>query len=127
MPDIQVPRRFLALHATTVGAGYLLGPDSWSSGGTFAVIRDLGIPIRVWGAAFVAAGLLLFLRHRTVGHVTALAAFTFWGAGLAVTLFTGQATGYGGPVHVAFIAGVHALALWQQRTRTRAGGEHVTP
>jgi len=114
MAPVRIPPVLLAAHAMILGVGYLLGPVTWSSGGTFAVIRDLGIPIRIWGAVFLLAGLFLLLRRRTFGHILALGSFTFWGAGLATTLFTGQATGYGGPAHVLFLALVHGIALWQR-------------
>ncbi|MFD5089312.1 hypothetical protein ACFWMR_01830 [Amycolatopsis thailandensis] len=114
MVSVRIPPGFLAAHAVILGTGYLLGPDSWSSGGTFTVVRDLGIPIRIWGAVFLLAGLLLLIQRRTFGHILALGSFTFWGAGLAATLFTGQATGYGGPAHVLLLALVHGLALWQR-------------
>jgi hypothetical protein len=112
--EVRLPRWLLAAHAVLLGVGYLAGPDAWSSGGSFTFIRDLGIPIRVWGAAFLLAGILLAARRRTLGHGLAAFAFVFWGIGLAVTLFTGQATGWGGPAHTLFAASAHVFALWQR-------------
>ncbi|MGW4487845.1 hypothetical protein ACWEOE_28855 [Amycolatopsis sp. NPDC004368] len=118
-PAVAVPVWLLAVHSIVLGAGYLLGPDSWSSGGSFAFIRGLGVPIRVWGAAFLLAGLLLAVRRLTVGHSLAAFASVFWGLGLVVTIVTGEATGWGGPVHtLLLIAPVHGFALWQ-RSRAR--------
>jgi hypothetical protein len=114
MGIVRLPRWMLAGHATLIGSGYLIGPDEWSSGGTFAFVREFGIPIRVWGAAFLLAGLLLAARRRRLGHGVAAFAFLFWGIGLSVTLFTGEATGWGGPVHTLFVATAHVFALWQR-------------
>ncbi len=114
MGMVRLPRWVLAGHATLLGTGYLVGPDAWSAGGSFAFIRDLGIPIRVWGAAFLLAGLLLAARQRRLGHGLAAFAFAFWGIGLAMTLFTGEATGWGGPTHTLFAASAHVFALWQR-------------
>jgi hypothetical protein len=111
---VRLPRWVLAGHATLLGVGYLLGPAAWSSGGTFAFIRDLGIPIRLWGAAFLLVGLLLAARRRTLGHGLGAFAFAFWGMGLSVTLFTGQATSWGSPAHTLLAASAHILALWQR-------------
>lgn len=121
--SVDVPRWVLAAHAVVLGAGYLLGPDAWSSGGSFAFIRELGVPVRVWGACFVAAGLLLAVRRRTLGHSLAMAASVFWGLGLMITIFTGETTGWGGPVHTLILAApLHTLALWQRSHARHAAG-----
>lgn len=117
-------RYVLAVHAIVLGTGYLLGPEQFYSGGTFAVVRSLGIPIAVWGGLIAFAGVLLLLRYHTVGHGLALVAFVFWGLCLGATLVTGQLSGWGSPVHnLVLVAPLHALGLWvhgRSRVDTKA-------
>lgn len=115
-------RYILATHAVLVGAGYALGPPQWSSGSTFTVIRQLGIPVWVWGLVFLTAGCLLFVRRYTLGHGVAAVSFSFWGLCLFATVFTGEISGWGAPVHtLALAAPMHLLGLWR-RSRHRARG-----
>lgn len=116
-------RLILAVHLIVLGGGYAIGPDQWSSGRTFTVIRELGVPVPAWGTVFVLAGVLLVLRFHTAGHAIALAALVFWGGGLAATLITGDLSGWGAPVHnLVLAAPLHALGLWRRsRVRVRGG------
>lgn len=108
-------RIILAVHALAIGLGYMLGPPQWYSGGTFAVVRSLGIPIPAWGTVLVVAGLLLLARRHTAGHTLALVAFLFWGLCLGATVFTGQLTAWGSPVHnLVLVVPMHALGLWRR-------------
>lgn len=110
-----VARYILIVHVLVLGAGYLLGPAQWYSGGTFTVVRSLGIPVPAWGGAFVVAGLLLAAGRHTVGHATALALFVFWGLALAASLPAGQLSGWGSPVHNLLLAApLHAVGLWRR-------------
>lgn len=117
-------RLILAVHALVLGLGYALGPRQWSSGGSFAVVRQLGLPIPVWGAVFMVIGLLLLVRRHSAGHALAVFALGFWGCCLAATLLTGQLTGWGAPVHTLVLAlPFHVLGLWRRgasRARARA-------
>ncbi|MEV8439192.1 hypothetical protein AB0425_17595 [Actinosynnema sp. NPDC051121] len=111
-----VIRRILAIHAIALGAGYLAGPVQWYSGSTFTVVRSLGVPIPLWGAVFVLAGVLLAVGRPTAGHALALAAFAFWGGALAASIPQGQLSAWGSPVHNLLVAApLHALGLWQRR------------
>jgi len=113
---VQIPRWLLALHLIVVGGGYVLGP---STSGGFAFIRELGLPIAVWGSVFMLAGLLLLVRRRTVGHMIAAFSCTFWGIGLVVPILTGDATSGGGWAHTLILAApAHVIALWQ-RSKSR--------
>lgn len=114
-----VVRYFLIIHALALGLGYALGPARWYSGGTFAVVRDLGVPISLWGGAFITVGILLLVGQHTWGHIIGLISFTFWGLALATTLYTGQLSGWGSPVHNLLLAvPLHALGLWR-RSKSR--------
>jgi hypothetical protein len=113
---VRLPRWLLAVHLLVVGVGYVIGP---SSGGGFVFIRELGLPIPVWGGVFAAAGLLLLLRRRTLGHALAAFSCTFWGIGLVVPILTGEATSGGGWAHTLILAApAHVFALWQ-RSKSR--------
>lgn len=108
-------RIILGVHALAVGLGYALGPPLWYSGGTFSVIRSLGLPVPAWGAVIMFAGVLLLARRHTAGHAIALIAFLFWGLALAATAFTGQLTGLGSPAHtLLLVVPMHALGLWRR-------------
>ncbi|WP_410633385.1 hypothetical protein [Amycolatopsis sp. cmx-4-83] len=117
---VRVPRWLLAAHLIVVGLGYVFGP---ASGAGFAFIRQLGVPIPVWGGVFAAAGVLLLLRRRTLGHAIAAFSCFFWGIGLIVPILWGQATSGGGWAHTLILAApAHAFALWQRsKTRLDAG------
>lgn len=119
---VRLPRWLLAVHLIVVGAGYVVGP---ATSGGFAFIRELGLPIPVWGGVFVGAGVLLLLRRRTLGHAVAAFSCTFWGIGLLVPVFTDQATSGGGWAHTLILAApAHVFALWQRsQTRLRAGSD----
>lgn len=120
-------RVILAVHALAIGLGYMLGPPRWYSGGTFTVVRSLGLPIPAWGTVLVVAAILLLARRHTAGHALALVAFLFWGSGLAATLFTGQLTEWDSPVHnVLLVVPLHALGLWRrEQSRVDARTDHA--
>ncbi|MFJ5984297.1 hypothetical protein [Lentzea sp. NPDC092896] len=109
-------RYVLAAHAIVIGVGYLLGPSKWYSGGTFAVVKSLGLPIPVWGAAIAVVGVLLLLRLHTIGHALGLGVFVFWGLALGASIFTGDLSGWGSVVHNLLMAApLHGLGLWRRR------------
>ncbi|MEU7787652.1 hypothetical protein [Amycolatopsis sp. NPDC049159] len=117
---VRMPRWLLAAHLIVVGLGYVFGP---ATGGGFVFIRELGLPIPLWGAVFTAAGLLLLFRRRTIGHAVAAFACTFWGIGLVVPILIGEATSGGGWAHTLILAApAHVIALWQRsKSRLDAG------
>lgn len=117
---VWLPRWLLAVHLIVVGVGYVVGP---ATGGGFAFIRGLGIPIPAWGGVFAAAGVLLLFRRRTLGHALAAFSCLFWGIGLVVPIVEGQATSGGGWAHTLVLAApAHVIALWQRsKTRLDAG------
>ncbi|ANZ35263.1 hypothetical protein BBK82_03410 [Lentzea guizhouensis] len=121
-----VARYILAVHALVLGLGYLLGPPQWYSGGTFSVVRSLGVPISVWGVAFLIVGLLLLARKHTAGHAMGVLVFVFWGLGLAASLKSGQLSGWGSPIHNLLLAApLHALGLWRRaQSRVDARTDH---
>lgn len=117
---VRLPRWLLAAHLIVVGFGYVVGP---ASGGGFVFIRELGVPIPVWGGVFVVAGALLLFRRRTIGHMIAAFSCTFWGIGLVIPILTGGATSGGGWAHTLVLAApAHVIALWQRsKSRLDAG------
>ena len=98
----------LGVHAIVWGAGYLFGPDSWSSSTSFAVIKLMPVSLHVWGAVMIAIGLLLLVRRPacTVHGVAAVLWFV-WAVGLLLALPYGTLAAWGGWLHVLVVSAVH--------------------
>lgn len=106
-------RLALALDGLGSGAGYLFGPGTWSSSPALAQVRALGVPIRVWGAVFMVAGLLVLLpnNYRAWGYGLGVGVYAFWGACVAASAHGRLFTAWGGMVHLFTLAGIHGAAM----------------
>lgn len=89
--------------AIALGAGYLFGPDQFSSAPGLVYAKSL-MPIQAWGAVFMLAGMLM-IPTRLTGHSLAVVAWGTWGASIWVAYFHGLGTAWGGFVWpVTFVA-----------------------
>lgn len=106
--------RVLASADILAGLAYLLGPARWTSGGNFALLRALPVPIQVWAAAFVVAGvLMLTVREWWGGYLLGAVSLTAWALLQALTLGS-TATGGAGPVWVGALAAQHYIGMWRR-------------
>lgn len=107
-------RVLLALDAALLAAGYGLGPSSWRSSSTFAVVHALGIPFWLWAGAFAACAVALWLRMPLLGYGIGAVTYTFWGLAIGATVITGDLAAWGAPVHLlAVFAPLHLYGLRQ--------------
>lgn len=115
-------RIVLAVDAIAVGLGYLLGPARWYSSGTFAVVRDLGVPIPVWGGVFTIIGVLLLVPATArVGHSLGSFVYGFWAICQLATLADDELQAWGHPWHTLALGGLHGIGL-ARATADRVGG-----
>lgn len=94
-----------------MGLGHLLGPAVWRSSKSYEVIAAI-LPLRVWGAVFVAIGLVQALsitmgrRHpwRHLGFVIGAAVAAAWATSFVAAALVQRLTGVGGPALYGFLA-----------------------
>ncbi len=120
-PWLQRTRFATAFVFLTMGAGYTFGPALWRSSPSFAVVKE-ALPMRAWGAAFLAIGLvqaIALLRHHfdvlrlalIVGAGTTLA----WAVSFVAAALIGKLTGASGPA----LWGFFSMAQITQAGRVR--------
>lgn len=122
-PDMglsTVLRMVLAFDATVTGGGYLFGPAVWSSSGTLAVVRELGVPVPTWGAAYLIVGVALLVAPRT-GFLLGLFVYGFWAACQVLTISDGELEAWGNPWHTGALAALHGVGLWRASAARVAG------
>lgn len=104
---------------------YVFGPDRWTSVSNFDVLRLFPLPIRVWAALLILAGVLIIVvSSHWAGYWLGAAILTIWSVSSAATLFTTASAG-GGPAWFACLAALHYLGLWV-RARNRPSAEEGT-
>jgi hypothetical protein len=126
MPRVGISpilRAILVVHLEVVGFGYLLnGPQAYSAD-SFTNIRELGVPMWMWFAAYIAAGVLIAIGQHALGHSLAIIVFTFWGVCFLAAWFQGHLDGWGSVAHPNFLAlPLHVLGAWR-RTSSRVRGD----
>lgn len=107
--------RILGIVDILFGLAYVFGPDRWSSGGNFTILRQL-LPVPAVAVLIATAGVLVLFEARRAGYALGVIALGYWGLCTAATLPT-TATGGGGPVLVLGWAALHVMGLYV-RTQT---------
>jgi hypothetical protein len=103
-------RWMLILVALWTGAGYVLGPERFSSSPSLAVVKALGPSIEVWGVVYIGIAVLCITAPRT-GHIVGVVLYTWWAVCVTATLFTQDAASWAGPAYLAALATCHEIAL----------------
>lgn len=69
--------------ALVYGAGYALGPPSFTASPSFAVLKSFPISIQVWGVIFMICAAVM-ARTEVVGYGLTVFFWTIWGICLAL-------------------------------------------